>query len=197
MPNRTLKYFAAVAAIVATPALANAQIVAYSTSSSPVAITAVSVNAAYAPASLGGEAADAPQFIAQLDSGYITLSFVNKSDAPVTAVTFLVSNGHDVHSIVDKGMFSPGVQVKHTFPIADALSEFSDATCEVAQVDYADRGAWHGVDGYYAAEPAAANAANKADESPNRDPKSKPQAGLERASAGERDRLFRNQGTSL
>jgi hypothetical protein len=112
-------------------------------------------------------------------------------------VTFLVSNGHDTQSIVDKGIFSPGVQIKHTFPIANALGEFSDATCEVAQVDFADRSAWHGVDGYTATESAGMTAANKADAAQHPDSRPKHRAELGRSGSAQRDLLFRNQSTSL
>jgi hypothetical protein len=146
MPNRTLKLFAAAALIVATPALADAKIVAYSTSS-PVVITSFSADELYAPGSIGGEATESPQFISKLDSGYIALKFVNKSNVPATTVKFLVNNGRYTRSIVDEGTFSPGTQIKHSFAVDSGVSELSSATCKVAEVDFADGTAWHNVEG--------------------------------------------------
>jgi hypothetical protein len=161
--------------IVAAPSLAKAQIVAYSTSA-PVEITSFSIDERYAAGTIGGEAAAAPQFVAQLDSGYIELRFVNKSNVPATTVKFVVNKGQYRRSIVDEGSFTPGVQIKHTFAAVD-VSELSNATCEIAEVDFADGSAWH----------AQGDAGSDA----------KRQAERERADADARRGLFRHQGTSL
>ena len=106
MSSHILQLSAAGAMMVATPALATAQSVAYSTSS-PVAITSFSVNESYAPGMIMEgpitEAEEAQQFIA---SG-IVLKFVNKSNVPATTVKFFVNDGKFTQSIVDKGTFGP------------------------------------------------------------------------------------------
>jgi hypothetical protein len=131
---RILKLSAAAAMIVAIPALASAQSVSYSTSS-PVAITSFDVDQ-----SLSGTSNDEPpQFIA---SG-LALQFINKSNVPVTTVKFLVNDGRFTQSIVDKGTFSPGVQIKHTFAIDGVIDALPNAKCSVTEVDFADGSAWH------------------------------------------------------
>jgi hypothetical protein len=134
MSNRILQLSAAAAMIVATPALATAQSVAYSTS--PVAVTSCSVNASLV---MGLSPDEAVQFMAS----DIALKFVNKSNVPATTVTFLVNEGKYTQSIVDKGTFSPGVQIKHNFAVGSDISAFSDATCIVTEVDFGDGIAWH------------------------------------------------------
>jgi len=142
MSNRILNLSAAAVMIVATPTLATAQSVAYSTSS-PVAITSFSVNESYAPGMIMEgpitEAEEAQQFIA---SG-IVLKFVNKSNVPATTVKFLVNDGKFTQSIVDKGTFGPGVQIKHTFAVDSNISALPNATCKAVEVDFADGSAWH------------------------------------------------------
>jgi hypothetical protein len=96
---------------------------------------------------LGGEAAEAPQFIARLDSGYIEVKFINKSDVPATFVKFSVNDGRYTQSFVDNGTFSPGVQIKHTFPIRSGVGRLSNPTCNVAEVEFANGSAWHIVPG--------------------------------------------------
>jgi hypothetical protein len=86
--------------IIATPPLASAQKVAYSTP--PVAITSFSVNESSESSMIGREA---PRFIAN----DITLKFVNTSEVPPTTITFLVNDGQYMRSIVDKGTFNPRV----------------------------------------------------------------------------------------
>lgn len=188
---------AAAAMIVATPAVARAQIVAYDTASSPIVITGLSLKPAYAPAAIGGEATEAPQFITALDSGYITLKFVNTRKVAATRVTFSASNGRYMQNIVDKGTFSSGVQINHTFAIISGLSELSSANWKVAEVDFADSTAWHSTDldatatpiAQANADPAAAPAASLESNSPPR--------GLDGPDTQRRRMLFRNQGTSL
>lgn len=142
MTNRILRISAAVAMIVATPALASAQSVAYS-ATSPVAITSFNVNESYESGMIGGELIEAPQFVA---SG-ITLKFVNNGDVPATTVTFLVNEGRLTQSIVEKGTFSPGVQIKHNFAAGSGLDAFPNITCNVAEVDFADGSSWHVTSG--------------------------------------------------
>jgi hypothetical protein len=137
MSNRILNLSAAAVMIVATPTLATAQNVAYSTS--PVAITSFSVNESYESGMIGGELEEAPQFIAS----DITLKFVNPSKVPATTVTFLVHDGQYMRSIVDKGTFNPGVPIKHNFAVGNGIRALSDATCNVTEVDFADGSAWH------------------------------------------------------
>jgi len=134
MSNHILKLSAAVAMTVAAPALANAQSVAYS-SSSPVAITSFGVNESLA----GNNNEDPPQFTV---SG-IAVKFVNKSDVSATTVKFLVSDGKYTQTFVDKGTFGPGVLIKHNLAADSVISALPNATCNVAEVDFADGSAWH------------------------------------------------------
>jgi hypothetical protein len=130
------------AASASTPPLASAQSVVYSTKS-PVAIASFSVNESYESAMRGGEAQEAPEFIAS----DITLTFVNKSNVPATTVTFLVNDGQYTQSIVDKGTFSPGVQIKHDFAVDSRVSTLGNATLNVTEVDFADGSVWHSAPG--------------------------------------------------
>jgi hypothetical protein len=196
MSNRVFKLSAAAAMLVATPALASAEIVSYSTPS-PVAITSFSVNESYASGTIGGDVLEPPQFI----PNGITVKFVNKSNVPATAVTFSLRDGTYSQSIVDKGIFSPGTQIKHTFGIDAGLDPFPNATVNVAEVDFADGSAWHTAPVAASATPTAPAPTTSANATiaplSTRDSMTARQAELEQSNAEARRVEFRNLGTSL
>jgi hypothetical protein len=128
MSNRILNLSAAAAMIVATPALATAQSLTYSTS--PVAVTSCSVSDSYAPGLPFNEGAQ------QLIASVIALNFVNRSSVAATTVKFLLNDGKYTQSVLDKGTFAPSVQLVHTFA-ADGGTR-ARQTCNVAEVDFAD-----------------------------------------------------------
>jgi hypothetical protein len=132
------KLSALTALITATPALANAQGVAYTTKS-PVALTSFAVDKSFESGMIGGELEVAPQFIPD----GITLKFVNQSKLTATVVTFVVTEGTSSQSIVDRGTFSSGVQIKHSFAVSGDMSALADATCRITEVDFVDGSVWH------------------------------------------------------
>jgi hypothetical protein len=142
MANRIFKISAAAAMLVATPMLASAEIVSYSTTS-PVAITSFNLNESYVTGEVGGDVEAPPQFVA---SG-VSLEFVNKSSRPATGVIFLLDRGKYSQRIVDKGIFSPGTPIKHTFGMDGGLDVTPNVAINVAEVDFADGSSWHSAAG--------------------------------------------------
>jgi hypothetical protein len=138
MSNRILSLSAAAAITIATPTLASAQTVAYSTSS-PVSITSFSIVDSSNVLGWGtGDFAEPARFI----TNDVTLKFVNKSDQPATLVKFTLDNGQYSQNIQDKGTFSPGVQIEHSFTLRGRMGSVSDAISRVEEVDFADGSVW-------------------------------------------------------
>lgn len=187
MSNRFLGLSAATALLAATPALANADVISYSTSS-PVAITSFRINESLA--SIGnGDDGGSPQFI----TNGVTLTFVNRSNIPATSVIFRLGDGKYSQSIVDTGTFSPAAQITHTFlDRGDGSNAFTNATVSVAEVDFADGSAWH-VDPHVAKATAVTMPTLDAKSAGHVDPA---QNNTEHNTAEWRRMLFHNQGTS-
>ncbi len=123
----------------------NAQTPAFNTSA-PVAITSLNYDLANALGMIGGEAADAPQFAAKIDSGYVEVKFVNTGAVRATAVSFVLTNGDVTQRIVDNGTFRPGVPIQHTFAVRN-LNALVDGGYSIAEVEFADGTVWHDLAG--------------------------------------------------
>ncbi|MGD0476530.1 MAG: hypothetical protein ABSB70_25430 [Candidatus Velthaea sp.] len=140
MSNRFLKICALAAMTTATPGLATAQTLAYGAqtvaygTTSPVAITSFNVNTLLA----GTNNEELPQYVV----GSFALTFVNKSKVLATTVKFSVNDSDFTQTIVDKGRFAPGVQIKHAFEVDSVISELPNAACNVTEVDFADGSVW-------------------------------------------------------
>jgi hypothetical protein len=124
---------AALATKLATPASAQTQI---TFSSTPISVQGFT--AASQPAPVGREWVDG------VPSGFtasnVTIAFVNTANVPATSVTFVVQSGNQTRTIVDKGTFSAGTRIVHTF---DESPEFADATSvRVQSVTFADGNTW-------------------------------------------------------
>ena len=141
MSNSILAVSAA-AVILAVPAPALSRTIVYA-AKSPIAVTSFRVNESYAPGTVGTDLEQAPQLVAN----DVSLKFVNNGNVPATTVTFSVTDGRFMQVIVDKGTFSPGVSIKHNFPIADGADTLSNATCNVTEVDFADGSVWRADQG--------------------------------------------------
>jgi hypothetical protein len=137
MLSTVLKLSAAVAIVAATPALAQAQNSAY-VAKAPITITSFRVNDSYAFDTIGTDLDRAPQLV----PSDFSLKFINTGNVAATAVTFSVNTGRSNQTFVDKGTFSPGVQIKHYFNVAGAVDELPSATCNVMEVDFADGSVW-------------------------------------------------------
>jgi hypothetical protein len=139
MSNPICGLLAAAAAVSLTvPGPANAESVAYRVTS-PVTISSVTVDEATFPApNLDSE----PTYFA---TG-VTLKFINKGNVTATTVIFALRDGVYSHGIVDKGKFSPGVEIKHAFAI-DGLNAFSSPEADVTEIDFADGSSWHESNG--------------------------------------------------
>jgi hypothetical protein len=186
MSTRMLDISLATAAmLVCAPALANAQVIAYTTSS-PVAITSFNVNESFESGVAGGDVWAAPVFV----PNGVAIKFVNKSELPATAVTFLLTDGKSTRTFVDKGIFSPGVQIKHAFSVGNEFSELSNPAVKVAEVDFADGSSWKVPAGALDAAQVTTPAAS---------PRSPSPAALSQVNADAEARRveFRNLGTSL
>ena len=71
---------------------------------------------------------------------------------PLSSVAFNVTEDGKTSTIVDRGTFSPGVEISHTF---QGEMYGYDASCKVASVLFADGSAW--MESNDQADPASAN----------------------------------------
>ncbi len=188
MSYRLMNVVAATATIAATPVLAQAQTVAYGTSS-PVEIVAVGTSAHHV----------AWTGATNVDPGSITLRFVNRSAVPATSVTFVVNKGGDSRSIIDKGSFGPGTLIEETFDKYVGWSDFSTATWAVAEVNFADGTAWHAAHTVFVGLRATAIDSDRTADTLDRRRAEleKRRAELEQLNADVRRVVFRHLGTSI
>jgi hypothetical protein len=142
MSHSLLKLSAAAALFIASPALASAQSVAYS--NSPVSVTSCSVAADNTtpsridfPIAFGGPAS----FYGSNQQAY-ALSYVNKGAVPATAVVLALSDGNGTQNVISKGTFAPGVQIARNFTATAQGAARENASCSVAEVDFADGTSW-------------------------------------------------------
>jgi hypothetical protein len=139
MIQRFLALSAAAAMVAASSAAAHADVIGYSTSA-PVSIMAFSlVDSSDVLNSTSGMLGESPLFM-RSDA---TLKFVNLSSKPAVSVRFLVENGRDAQTIVDKGTFSTGISIEHGFILRGGTGSGTAATSMVQQVDFADGTSWH------------------------------------------------------
>jgi hypothetical protein len=138
MLNTILKVWAAATVAATAPVPAQAQNIAYA-AKSPIAITSFRINDSYAPGTIGSELEQAPQFV----PNDLSVKFVNTGTVPATTVKFALNAGRYAQTIIDKGTFSPGVQIRHDFALADGVDALPNATCNVMEVDFADGSVWH------------------------------------------------------
>jgi hypothetical protein len=99
----------------------------------PVQVSTCSVQSDVATTSSG----DYPTY--ETIGTILHIRFVNTGPAPVSSVAFNVSEGDKTWTIVDRGTFSPGVQISHTFQ-GELYGD--NASCKVASVLFADGSAW-------------------------------------------------------
>jgi hypothetical protein len=72
----------------------------------------------------------------------IAISFMNEAPATVGSVTFDVSDGRTTSQIVDKGTFSRGVAIDHSYDTPQFQNGANDLTCSVKSVAFADGSLW-------------------------------------------------------
>ena len=112
----------------------------------PVQISNCSVQTEVASTSSG----DSPTY--ETIGTLLKIRFVNNGSTPVSSVAFNVSEDGKTSTIVDRGTFSPGVEISHTF--REGMYGY-DASCKVASVLFADGSAWMAPNDK--ADPASAN----------------------------------------
>jgi hypothetical protein len=139
---KTIGRFTAIAALAAgapQAALAQNNVVAFG--NGPIAITSFHIDESYQAGVAGGELDPASQ--PGIES--VRLKFTNTGVVPATVVKFVVSDDRATRVIVDKGTFSPGVQIDHNFVTGDGQDVRPNVTCTVAEVDFADGSSWRAV----------------------------------------------------
>jgi hypothetical protein len=62
---------------------------------------------------------------------------------PATRVKLALKDGDYTQDITAKGTFTPGIRIDQTFAADTNANAAADATCRVAEVDFADGTAWH------------------------------------------------------
>jgi ABC-type transport system involved in cytochrome bd biosynthesis fused ATPase/permease subunit len=70
----------------------------------------------------------------------VTISFVNTANVPAKRIEFAVTSGKHTCVIVDKGTFSPGARITHTFLQSSELVGASSVT--IRKVTFADGSTW-------------------------------------------------------
>ncbi|HTU71139.1 MAG TPA: hypothetical protein VMF11_12580 [Candidatus Baltobacteraceae bacterium] len=70
------------------------------------------------------------------------ISFVNTDQRPIASVVFTVSDGRTTSRIVDKGTFSSGVEIDHSFATPEFGDDLGSVQCSVASVAFADGSIW-------------------------------------------------------
>ena len=100
----------------------------------PVQVSACSLNSITATTSSG----DSPTY--ETIGTLLNIRFVNNGTTPISSVAFAVTEDGKTSTIVDRGTFSPGVVISHSFR-GDQMYGF-DASCKVASVLFADGSAW-------------------------------------------------------
>lgn len=124
---------AALATNLATPVSAQTQL---TFSSAPISVQGFSAASQSVP--VGRESVDGAPFGSAASN--VTIAFVNTANVPATSVTFVVQSGNQTRIIVDKGTFSAGTRIVHTF---DESPEFADTTSvHVQSVTFADGNTW-------------------------------------------------------
>jgi hypothetical protein len=74
------------------------------------------------------------------ESSVVTISFADTANLPIKRVEFAVRAGNYTSLIVDKGTFSPGTRITHTFLRSRKLGYRS--TVKVLKVTFADGSTW-------------------------------------------------------
>ncbi|MGA7572313.1 MAG: hypothetical protein WBG27_03710 [Candidatus Aquilonibacter sp.] len=90
---------------------------------------APSLDLAYSPFSAQGEAST-------------VISFVNQAPATIASVTFDVSDGRTTSRIIDKGTFSNGVAIEHSFVTPELGNDPAGLSCSVSSVAFKDGSLW-------------------------------------------------------
>jgi hypothetical protein len=104
----------------------------------PVAIATCSLKAEWTYNQVGG--GDAAQFQAQYEGENLTIDFSNATSRVISSVTFAVTDGGKTERIVDRGKFSPGVAIDHSFE--SRLTDEDNTQCHVSYVAFADGSSW-------------------------------------------------------
>ncbi|MGA8841925.1 MAG: hypothetical protein WB491_15660 [Candidatus Aquilonibacter sp.] len=112
----------------------------------PVQISTCSIQTEIATTSSG----DSPTY--EVVGSLLHVRFVNTGTTPVSSVAFAVDEDGTTSTIQDRGTFSPGVTISHTFR---APTYTYGASCKVASVLFADGSAWMAP--AEQADPASAN----------------------------------------
>ncbi|HTJ24970.1 MAG TPA: hypothetical protein VMA36_02295 [Candidatus Limnocylindria bacterium] len=123
----------ALAAAIAAPAVAQTQ-TAYV--KDPIAVEGFSADSDFSPR--------ASQWFDGINitglSSDVTISFVNTANVPAKSVEFAVRAGKHTCLIVDKGTFSPGTRITHTFLQSPELENASSVS--IRKVTFADGSSW-------------------------------------------------------
>jgi len=112
----------------------------------PVQISTCSIQTEIATTSSG----DSPTY--EVVGSLLHVRFVNTGTTPVSSVAFAVTEDGKTSTILDRGTFSPGITISHSFR---APTYTYGATCKVESVLFADGSAWMAPDSQ--ANPASAN----------------------------------------
>jgi hypothetical protein len=137
MSKTSFKVSAAVALFAVMSSVAQAQETAYATKS-PIGIRSFQINESNITGMIGNELEQAPE----LRTEDFTLKFANTAGVAATTVKFVVGDHRSTRLVIDKGTFSPGVQIEHDFTTGDGPDIEPNATCSVSEVDFADGSVW-------------------------------------------------------
>lgn len=114
---------------------------------SPVAITECTVLQFVASGGYPFWRPFGPYPLESLYTDGIRISYINHGPQPATRVAFLVNYRGDIQRIIDVGIFSPNVTIKHTFGnfTGDAWLGPKPNACRVVAVRFVDGSVWRAV----------------------------------------------------
>jgi prepilin-type processing-associated H-X9-DG protein len=104
----------------------------------PVAIATCTLKAEWTYDQVGG--GDAVMFVPKYEGENLTIQFSNSTSQVISSVNFAVTDGLNTQQIVDRGTFSPGIAIDHSFQ--SNLTDEDNAQCRVSNVAFADGSTW-------------------------------------------------------
>jgi hypothetical protein len=74
--------------------------------------------------------------------GTLSISFANQDAKTVKSVAFNVTDGHTTEQVVENGTFSQDVRIDKLETAAAFTNDFSQVSCTVSSVAFADGSVW-------------------------------------------------------
>ena len=106
----------------------------------PVLVSSCSINDLYNPAT-------SPEFGSNISYRTLQVTFRNTEESPATLVTFDVTHDGTHTKVIDRGRFTRGVPIEHTFDDFTGSFGSNAAQCAVTAIHFADGHMWTALTG--------------------------------------------------